>query len=78
MWLSAEYRWRFMKYASVSTFVDAGRVERDWQDITLKGLKQGYGFGVRAHTRTQTLARMDFGTGGGEGWHIFLKLMPTF
>lgn len=78
LWMSAEYRWQVMKYASVVTFVDAGRVERNWQDLTLTGLKKGYGFGVRGHTRTQTLARLDFGTGGGEGWHIFLKLGPSF
>ena len=33
LWLGAEYRWMFHKYASVVTFVDAGKVERDWQDL---------------------------------------------
>jgi outer membrane protein assembly factor BamA len=78
LWMTAEYRFRFHKYASVVTFVDAGKVERDWQDLTFTGLKKGYGFGFRAHTRTQTLARIDFGFGGGEGWRAFLKLGPSF
>ena len=78
LWLGAEYRWRFHKYGSLVTFADAGRVERDWQDLTFTGLKKGYGFGFRAHTRTQTLARMDFGFGGGEGFRAFLKLGPSF
>ena len=37
LWMSAEYRWQVMKYASVATFVDAGKVERDWQDLTFTG-----------------------------------------
>jgi surface antigen Omp85-like protein len=78
MWLGAEYRWRFHKYGSVVTFIDAGKVESDWQDLTFTGMKKGYGFGFRAHTRTQTLARIDFGTGGGEGWAVFLKVGPSF
>jgi hypothetical protein len=78
LWMTAEYRWRFHKYASVVTFVDAGKVERDWQDLTFTGMKKGYGFGFRGHTRTQTLARVDFGFGGGEGFRAFLKLGPSF
>ena len=44
----------------------------------MSGLKKGYGFGVRVHSNRQTFARMDFGTGGGEGWKVFLKLGPSF
>jgi hypothetical protein len=78
LWLGVEYRWRFHEYASLVTFVDAGKVERNWQDLTLTGLKKGYGFGVRGHTRSHTLARLDFGFGGGEGFRAFLKLGPSF
>ena len=78
LWLGAEYRWQFHKYASLVTFVDAGKVERDWQDLTFTGLRKGYGFGFRGHTRRQTLARVDFGFGGGEGFRAFLKLGPSF
>lgn len=78
LWMTAEYRLRLHKYASLVTFVDAGKVDRDWQDLTFTGLKKGYGFGFRAHTRTQTLARIDFGFGGGEGFRAFLKLGPSF
>jgi outer membrane protein assembly factor BamA len=78
LWVGAEYRWRFHKYASVVSFVDAGKVERDWQDLTFTGMKKGYGFGLRGHTRTQTLGRLDFGFGGGEGFRVFLKVGPSF
>jgi hypothetical protein len=78
LWMTAEYRFRFHKYGSVVGFVDGGKVDRDWQDLNFTGLKQGYGFGFRAHTRTQNLARIDFGFGGGEGFRAFLKLGPSF
>jgi outer membrane protein assembly factor BamA len=76
VWLSAEYRWVPIKYVSFATFIDAGKVAADYQDINASDLKKGYGFGVRVHTRTQTFARIDFATGGGEGWKVFLKLGP--
>jgi hypothetical protein len=78
LWLTAEYRWIPIKWVSVAAFVDGGEVTPDWNDIDFRGLKTGYGFGFRVHSRTQTFARLDFGTGGGEGWQIFLKLGPSF
>ena len=78
VWTGAEYKWTFHDYVSVVTFVDAGEVNANWRDIDLRGWKTGYGFGFRVHTDKQTFARLDFGTGGGEGWQIFLKLGPSF
>ena len=78
LWLTAEYNLTLMKWVSVATFVDAGKVAADWQDIRLSGLKKGYGVGVRVHSNRQTFARVDLGAGGGEGWKLFLKLGPSF
>ena len=78
MWLSAEYNWRPIKWVSLATFVDAGKVARDWEDIGFEGMKSGYGFGVRVHSTKQTFARFDVATGGGEGWQTFLKLGAGF
>jgi outer membrane protein assembly factor BamA len=78
LWMNLEYKWTPMKYVSLVGFLDAGEVRPDWQDIDLNGLKKGYGFGFRVHTDTQTFARFDFGTGGGEGWQMFMKLGPSF
>ena len=50
----------------------------NWQDIHLSDLKRGYGFGARVHTNQLTFARVDFAAGGGEGWKMFLKLVPSF
>ena len=78
IWMTAEYNWSPFKYVSLAAFVDAGKVSADYQDITLDRLKTGYGFGFRAHTNKMTFARFDFGTGGGEGWQMFMKLGPSF
>ena len=76
--MTGEYRWTAGNFVDMAIFLDAGKVAADWQDIELSGLKKGYGFGVRVHSNRQTFARMDFGTGGGEGWKVFLKLGPSF
>jgi surface antigen Omp85-like protein len=78
LWLSGEYKWVALKHVSVIGFIDAGEVRRDWNDIDLTGLKKGYGFGFRVHSEKQTFARFDVGTGGGEGWQMFLKLGSEF
>ena len=78
LWMGAEYRWVAFEHVSFVGFLDAGKVERDWNDIRFNGLKKGYGFGIRVHSNSQNFARLDFGTGGGEGWEVFLKLGPSF
>jgi outer membrane protein assembly factor BamA len=78
VWLGAEYRWVAFEHVSFVGFYDAGKVAHDWNDVNTSGLKKGYGFGFRLHSNSQNFARLDFGTGGGEGWRIFLKLGPSF
>jgi outer membrane protein assembly factor BamA len=78
LWMTAEYDLTLTKWVSVATFLDAGKVAHDWEDIGLGGLKQGYGFGVRVHSNRQTFARIDVGAGGGEGSRLFLKLGTAF
>jgi outer membrane protein assembly factor BamA len=78
LWMTAEYAYTPMKWFSVATFVDGGKVAPDWQDIRPASLKHGYGVGVRVHSNRQTFARIDVAGGGGEGWRLFLKLGPSF
>ena len=78
LWMNIEYRWTPIKWVSLATFFDAGEVRADWEDIGFSGMKTGYGFGFRVHSTKQTFARIDFGTGGGEGWQMFFKLGPSF
>jgi outer membrane protein assembly factor BamA len=77
-WMSAEYSYMPIKWVSVAAFVDAGKVTPNWNDIDFTELKTGYGFGFRVHSRTQTFARVYFGTGGGEGWRTFMKFGAGF
>jgi outer membrane protein assembly factor BamA len=76
--VSGEYRFGLMKYVQLVGFADAGKVASDWQDINFSDLKKGYGFGIRAGLENRTFVRLDIGTGGGEGRHIFLKFLPSF
>lgn len=78
IWMSAEYNYMPIKWVSVAAFVDAGKVEPNWDDLNFTGLKKGYGFGVRVHSRKQTFARINVATGGGEGWQTFLKFGAGF
>ncbi len=78
IWLGAEYRFVAFNNVSFVGFLDGGKVAHNWEDIEFNGLKKGYGFGVRVHSNSQNFARLDFGTGGGEGWQLFLKLGPSF
>jgi len=78
MYLSGEYRFGLHKYVQLVGFMDAGKVAHNWEDITLRDLKKGYGVGVRAGLPVRTFVRVDVGTGGGEGAHLFVKFFPTF
>jgi outer membrane protein assembly factor BamA len=78
LFVSGEYRYGLMKYVQLVGFVDAGKVAHDWQDINLRNMKPGYGGGVRAGTASRTFVRLDVGTGGGDGTHVFVKFFPSF
>jgi hypothetical protein len=78
LWLSAEYKWRPRPALSVTVFADAGETRPDWQDLDLRGMHTGYGMGVGLHSRSRTFVRLDVGTGGGEGWQVFVKVRPDF
>jgi len=78
LWMTAEYRWIPITWVSVAAFLDAGEVTPNWRDIDFRGMKTGYGVGLRVHSETQTFARIDVGAGGGEGWQVFVKLGPSF
>jgi hypothetical protein len=78
LWMSVEYKWRPRSSLSVSAFADAGETRPDWQDLDLRGMHTGYGIGIGFHSASRTLVRLDVGTGGGEGWQLFLKVRPDF
>lgn len=55
---TAQYTWDLSRYTNAFLFVDAGRVFRSLDDITLDDLRVGYGGGVELHSNT------DFTIGG--------------
>ena len=78
LWMSAEYKWRPRSSLSVSVFADAGETRPDWEALDLRGMHAGYGIGIGLHSTSRTLVRLDVGTGGGEGWQVFLKVRPDY
>jgi hypothetical protein len=75
--LNLEYRIGVHKYADLALFADAGKVAHDYQDIDFKGLIADYGAGLRFHTATRTLFRLDIAR-GREGMRYLFKMTRAF
>jgi hypothetical protein len=73
--VNAESRWALFTHVDAAAFVDAGNVAARAGDLNLD--KTSYGAGLRVHTRTSTLARIDVAH-GSEGWLAFFKLSDPF
>lgn len=72
---SAESRWALFTHVDAAAFVDAGNVAARVGDLNLD--KTSYGGGLRVHTRTSTLARLDVAH-SREGWRVILNLSDPF
>ena len=72
---SAESRWALFRSVDAAAFFDAGNIGARAGDLNLK--KTSWGGGLRVHTRTTTLARLDVGH-GREGWQVFFKITDPF
>jgi hypothetical protein len=72
---SAESRWALFRDVDAAAFFDAGNVAARAGDLNLK--KTSWGGGLRVHTRTSTLARLDIGH-SQEGWQVFFRLSDPF
>jgi len=70
MLLQAEYRIPVWGPVDASVFVDAGKVTARRADLNFSGLKRDYGFGISVMRGPNTVARTEFGFGGGEGMHV--------
>jgi hypothetical protein len=70
--VNAESRFGVFEHMDVSLFVDAGNVAAKAADLNLD--KRSYGAGVRFHTRTSTLMRLDVAHGNEQGWRVMFKL----
>lgn len=70
MLLQAEYRVPVWGPVDASVFVDAGKVAARRADLNFSGLKRDYGFSISVMRGPNTVARTEFGFGGGEGMHV--------
>jgi Omp85 superfamily domain len=75
--LQAEYRWEPAPALELAVFVDAGRVFRPEQDVSLDGLRASGGFGVRLKAYDDVLMRFDVAW-GDEGGRAYLRFGPSF
>jgi len=72
---NAESRWALFEHIDAAAFFDAGNVASRAGDLDLD--KTSYGAGLRVHTRTSTLGRLDVAH-SREGWHVFFGLNDPF
>ena len=72
---SAESRVAVFSHVDAAVFVDAGNVAPRAGDLDLR--KTSYGAGLRVHSRTSTIGRLDVAH-GREGWLVFFKLSDPF
>jgi hemolysin activation/secretion protein len=68
---NAEIRLALMTHLDLAVFADAGNVAARPGDLDLD--KRSYGGGFRLHTRRETFAMLDVGT-GDDGWLVSFRL----
>lgn len=70
---SAEYRWPVFRMLDGALFVDGGTVAASPSDLWRTQLHRDYGFGLRLHSDTRSIARIDVAR-GTEGVRITASL----
>lgn len=74
---SVEYQYALNSFSKAYAFVDAGRVWRRLDDLSLDDLNLGYGFGFQAHTQKSFLMRFDV-SGSSDGLRVALSFNPLY
>jgi hypothetical protein len=75
--IGTELRFRVYAHLELAGFLDAGKVSPHLRGLGLTDLHSNGGFGVRFHTRSTTVGRLDIGT-GSEGWYAVFKMSEPF
>jgi len=68
--VNAESRFAVYQHVDAALFVDAGNVAATFSELNLD--KTNYGAGLRLHTDTTTIARVDVAY-GSNGWKLFFR-----
>ena len=74
---NAEVRCALFAHLDVAGFVDAGKVAARAGGLDFTNLKTSYGAGLRLHSGSATLVRMDIGH-SREGWRVFFAMSDPF
>jgi hypothetical protein len=75
--MSAEYQWEAWWALDAAVFVDAGQVAHTVGDFAMRSFVTNYGFGLRLHSNTKFLARLDLAY-GREGFRPLLGFKYGF
>jgi len=68
--MSGEFRWIPNRLAvDMALFYDTGKVAHEWDQLSLRGLKDDFGIGIRFHSPAATPLRIDLAK-GKEGFNI--------
>ena len=75
--MSAEYRWEASWMLDAAVFVDAGKVTAHKGDLNLRDLDASYGVGLRLHSNSAFVARLDLAF-SREGFIPLLRFEHVF
>ena len=75
--VNVESRWALLTHMDAAVFADAGKVGSQASDLNHHRARTSYGAGVRFHSATATLLRLDAGH-SADGWRVFLVLSDSF
>jgi hypothetical protein len=72
-----ESRWALLTHLDLAAFADVGKVAHDASSLDFRHSRTSYGAGLRFHSATSTLLRIDAGH-STEGWQMFIKVSDSF
>jgi len=75
---SIDYQWDLSQLFSARVFTDVGRVYESADDLTLAGLRVGYGVGIDAHNRSSFWLRTSLASSIDGGIFLNLSLEPVY
>jgi hypothetical protein len=75
---SVEYTWDLLQWISASAFVDAGRVSPSLRELSVSGMRVGYGVSLQVHRYHSYLLRTNLATSIDGGVFLDVAFDPVF
>lgn len=75
--LTGEYRWPAGPFVDMALFMDAGTVAPNRRDLSLRDLRTSHGIGMRIHTPSATVTRIELAR-SREGMSLIFSFSPSF